>query len=1189
MQYLKADTAVTKKLGPFVDKDDGNTTEEALTISQADIRLSKNGGAFAQTNNAAGATHDENGWYGVPLNATDTDTEGTLMVAIHESGALPVWREFTVLSAEIYESLYESTSTALATQDQLNQVANISGVVQRAFDSYVLTSGLLSSGTVSDTEQLNGVRHIHTDNGGVMDLYYESNIGSGLPSSVTVEGYLQGNNDDLEVYGYDWVSASWKQLGVFNGQGAAVNGVPRPFPLLVDMVGSGNDLGKVRVRFTDGAFTLTSAVLAIDRLLVEFSLASGEYEDGAIWLDTKVSNTNTVRGVDGRASNPVSTIAAVNTLLASANLSRIKVAPQSSFTLAATQANQSFLGKNWTLALGGQSISGSYIEGADIAGIGTGAAEIHFDHCHMGAVTLPPCDLEDCILESTFTLGTAGNFFFENCKSGVAGTSTPVLDFGGALDSSNVNFRHYSGGIEIQNMGTGTGTYNMSLEGFGQLVVNANCSDSTVAIRGHFAVTDGGANMTFSDDPRFTLSGTADAVWDEVITGSEHNTNNSAGKRLRQLGETVVYQDGAIWVDTVNGVAGTTVGDNGTPDTPSDSIADALTLAVATGLVRIRVASGSSVTLAAALEGYEIYNCNWTLALGGQSISNSCISGATISGICTGASQPRFLDCRFNNATIPPSHLTRSGFGGTITAGSAGTFIFDSCYSSVAGTGAPVFDFGSGLDASNVNYRHYSGGVEIQSMGAGTGSYNMSLEGFGQLIINANCSATSLVAIRGCFTVTDNASGAVTLSDNARFDITRVVTPGTGSRTVTITVNDDVASALAGVSVWASTDAASANVVAGTLTTNASGQVTMFLDDGTYYVWKVLAGWGFTNPETMAVASGSTSFVFASTGASAAASGTVTGFIADTIAAIRLWTDEPATNPKYSDSILLGMIENSFAEQWLRLSRSTRRQINAVIDISVVSGTLQYILPPVVGEVLELQRLDSADKITNYAGISKRQTPEWGGPMLEGNTLIYHRDPEESYTLRVIYLPSGCTKLHLGAVVASTAIDNTTTAGQCTFILDTSPTTGILDRRPNVYPGSTLRILSATGSNNYIQQRTITAYDVTTSTVTLQPALEHLPTGTVTYEIAPPRDTETSNVVALDVARKVAVPEQQRSRIEQINREYQNAFRALLLSEGSANGINGLSLIGNRNRTATDNWLQVHKGRTNIYDGGRVL
>ena len=104
-QFLKQSTAATVKLGPFVDSTDGVTAETALTISQADIRLSKNGGAFAQTNNATGATHDENGYYGVPLDTTDTNTLGRLRVAVNESGSLPVWQDFMVVNANVYDSL----------------------------------------------------------------------------------------------------------------------------------------------------------------------------------------------------------------------------------------------------------------------------------------------------------------------------------------------------------------------------------------------------------------------------------------------------------------------------------------------------------------------------------------------------------------------------------------------------------------------------------------------------------------------------------------------------------------------------------------------------------------------------------------------------------------------------------------------------------------------------------------------------------------------------------------------------------------------------------------------------------------------------------------------------------------------------------------------------------------------------
>lgn len=106
--WLKQSTAVTVKFGPFLDDTDGKTEETGLTISQADIRLSKNGGNIAQSNNVAGATHDELGYYNVPLNTIDTNTLGTLRVAVHKGGALPVWQDFMIVSANAWDSMFGS-------------------------------------------------------------------------------------------------------------------------------------------------------------------------------------------------------------------------------------------------------------------------------------------------------------------------------------------------------------------------------------------------------------------------------------------------------------------------------------------------------------------------------------------------------------------------------------------------------------------------------------------------------------------------------------------------------------------------------------------------------------------------------------------------------------------------------------------------------------------------------------------------------------------------------------------------------------------------------------------------------------------------------------------------------------------------------------------------------------------------
>ena len=105
MKLLKQSTAVTVKLGPFLDASDGVTAETALTISQSDVILSKNFGAFAQKGDTSSATHDSGGWYGVPLNTTDTGTLGPLQIHVNESGALPVWDQYMVVAANVYDSI----------------------------------------------------------------------------------------------------------------------------------------------------------------------------------------------------------------------------------------------------------------------------------------------------------------------------------------------------------------------------------------------------------------------------------------------------------------------------------------------------------------------------------------------------------------------------------------------------------------------------------------------------------------------------------------------------------------------------------------------------------------------------------------------------------------------------------------------------------------------------------------------------------------------------------------------------------------------------------------------------------------------------------------------------------------------------------------------------------------------------
>jgi hypothetical protein len=135
MRYLRQSTAADVPIGPFVDATDGVTAETALTITQPDVRLKKNAGAWAQKAAAQTLSHEENGFYEVTLDATDTDTLGLLRVAVAESGAAPVWEDFLVITAQEYDRLFTATG-----QRQLGLVAT--GTAQSATSTtVVLASG----------------------------------------------------------------------------------------------------------------------------------------------------------------------------------------------------------------------------------------------------------------------------------------------------------------------------------------------------------------------------------------------------------------------------------------------------------------------------------------------------------------------------------------------------------------------------------------------------------------------------------------------------------------------------------------------------------------------------------------------------------------------------------------------------------------------------------------------------------------------------------------------------------------------------------------------------------------------------------------------------------------------------------------------------------------------------------------
>ena len=127
--WLKQNTSVVVQFGPFLDKTDGVTLETAIAAATLDhlttgIMISKNGGTLAVRNGTPTASaYDAHGMYKITLNTTDTGTLGTLrMVFTDATTHLPVWQDFMVVTANVWDSLF-GADTLQADVTQFNGTA----------------------------------------------------------------------------------------------------------------------------------------------------------------------------------------------------------------------------------------------------------------------------------------------------------------------------------------------------------------------------------------------------------------------------------------------------------------------------------------------------------------------------------------------------------------------------------------------------------------------------------------------------------------------------------------------------------------------------------------------------------------------------------------------------------------------------------------------------------------------------------------------------------------------------------------------------------------------------------------------------------------------------------------------------------------------------------------------------------
>ena len=428
------------------------------------------------------------------------------------------------------------------------------------------------------------------------------------------------------------------------------------------------------------------------------------------------------------------------------------------------------------------------------------------------------------------------------------------------------------------------------------------------------------------------INAVADQVWDELLTGAEHNTATSAGRRLRELSAlslhsgtaqagtatTITLAAGADGGDGIYNrnliiiVGGTGAGQTRTiadynnttkvciidrnwrinPDATSEYqiLADDTSLVVDQGIAQ----AGTATTIT--LRDYassinDTYLCNIIAIIGGTGRGQARLVGGY-----NGGTKVVTL-CGDNWVTNPDntSVYVMIPYGTTCTS-CIGTYALSQINAEVdtaLNTAIPASPV-----TNSVNERvkaidilsEASGNGDLAAILADTNELQTDWANGGRLdlIIDSLALEATLTAMKGSgfLTGTDsleairNRGDAAWVGGGSAADIADAVwdelqsghtdagsfgkyldaaisdvggVVGSGALSCTWTQKDEGGTAMDNVQVWISTDEAGNNVVAGTLITDASGEVTFMLDEGTYYVWRERGGYNFTNPQTWAV------------------------------------------------------------------------------------------------------------------------------------------------------------------------------------------------------------------------------------------------------------------------------------------------------------------------------------------------
>ena len=282
-RYIRTGFAGTVLVGPIVLAADA-TAATGLTITQAQTRLSKNGGDPAQKHEATSASHNENGYYDVTLDATDTGTVGELRMMIVGTAALSYVVDFTVLSTAVYDWLFGTVAPSVV--GDIMKVSSGTGANQISLSSGVAAASVAAVGTPvaldGGTATIAGMlTKLADDNGGATfdaTVSSQDKINTRLPAALTANGNIKASLMEIlataltETAGL--IAAAFKNFFNVATPTGTVNSLPAATPTAGALITAGT--GTAQLNVASGKVPATVAAgdvadLLLLKTLVQYS------------------------------------------------------------------------------------------------------------------------------------------------------------------------------------------------------------------------------------------------------------------------------------------------------------------------------------------------------------------------------------------------------------------------------------------------------------------------------------------------------------------------------------------------------------------------------------------------------------------------------------------------------------------------------------------------------------------------------------------------------------------------------------------------------------------------------------------------------------------------------------------------------------------------------------------------------